>query len=397
MNRIIGVFETLFLYICSYIVPKDPTLILFGSMKTKYIGGNPKIYYLYLKNTYPDRYNLLFCDPNNTNTNKKISTYGKGFKKYWLLLRAKYLIIDACSFDLWIHGVLYGNFNLIQMWHWEPIKKIGFLSDLYISRRNPLVLFFEKLEYKTYKYILSNPETKDIIAWTFRNNNILNIGVPRNDVLLDKTIQNLNKNTFLEEELQQYATSYTSIYLLAPTFRETDTSRYFSPWECKKLNEILVSKNILLIIKTHPNETRDYLWSEEYSHLKNVTKTLNFDSTDFLPFIDGIITDYSSIYIDFLLTEKPILWYQKDLNDYIHKERGLLYSPKKVVISETTAYNFDEFITILDSLTQKTSSERYKKSYKKLKEKFYGTTIWKTSSCEQLTHILFPNQEVWKK
>ena len=50
------------------------------------------------------------------------------------------------------------------MWHGEPIKKIGFLSDLYISRRNPIVLFFEKLEYKTYKYILSNPSTKDTMA-----------------------------------------------------------------------------------------------------------------------------------------------------------------------------------------------------------------------------------------
>ncbi|MDD5213889.1 MAG: CDP-glycerol glycerophosphotransferase family protein, partial [Candidatus Gracilibacteria bacterium] len=176
MSNVIGLIETIFLFIFSYIVPKNKNLIIFGSMKGIHISGNPKIFYLYLNSISKGKLNLYFFDGYKTNIDNRIKVYGFGFKKYWLILRAKYLIIDACSFDLGVKGVIFGHFNLIQMWHGEPIKKIGFLSDLYIKRRNKIILFFEKLEYKTYKMILSNPGTSKIIEGAFQSKKVFNIG-----------------------------------------------------------------------------------------------------------------------------------------------------------------------------------------------------------------------------
>lgn len=391
MEKIIWLFETIFFCIFSYIIPKDKKLILFWSMKGKYIWWNPKAFYLYLQEIYKfDGKLLYYYGTQNPTLDWEINTYWDTYKKYWLLLRAKYLFIDSCSFDLGIKWVFFWNFEVIQMWHGEPIKKIWFLSELYISRRNKVVLFFEKLEYKNYKYILSNFWSKDIIAWAFRNENVLNIGLPRNDVLINHAFLKIYNNSTLESKLQWYKEKFSKVVLFSPTFRELNQEPYFSSDQLIELNQILKETNTLCIIKLHPNEKRIFLGDIKYSNIENVTNLLNYDSTDFLPFVDYLITDYSSIYIDFLLTWKPICWYQNDLNEYITSERWLLYSPAEVFIKDTTANNFSEFTIILKNIHSITNSSQYKNSYDHLRQKFYWNYSHTYSSSSELAKILFP-------
>ena len=180
---------------------------------------------------------------------------------------------------------------------------------------------------------------------------------------------------------------FKKVILLAPTFRETISTDYFSLDEAKKLNNFLEKKNYLIIIKTHPNETRKFL-DKQYSNLINITKSYNYDATDFTPFIDCVMTDYSSIYIDFLLTWKPVIFYQKDLDDYINKERWLLYKPEQVVIKETTAYSFDELLNIFENLEKDIKKEEYKKWYEDLSNLFFKWLDRNISTCEKLDNLL---------
>lgn len=389
MSNVIWLIETIFLFIFSYIVPKNKNLIIFWSMKWIHISWNPKIFYLYLNSISKWKLNLYFFDWYKTNIDNRIKVYWFWFKKYWLILRAKYLIIDACSFDLWVKWVIFWHFNLIQMWHWEPIKKIWFLSDLYIKRRNKIILFFEKLEYKTYKMILSNPWTSKIIEWAFQSKKVFNIWFPRNDILLNKQILKLVENYIVKNKITEYKKVFNKIILLAPTFREKNNTNYFSLNEIKKLNEILVENNYIILIKKHINEKRDFLNNNIFSNIIDITNKLNYDSTDFLPFIDIIITDYSSIYIDFLLTNKPIIWYQNDLHDYINKERWLIYNQDKIIIPDTTAYNINDLCKIIWELDFITKKESYIKNYNKLYNLFYKWLIKKSTTCKKIYNLMF--------
>jgi CDP-glycerol glycerophosphotransferase len=56
---------------------------------------------------------------------------------------------------------------------------------------------------------------------------------------------------------------------------------------------------------------------------------LEIDAMDLLAVADLLITDYSSIYFDFLPTKRPVLFYVYDLEEY-RCERGLYLSPEKL-------------------------------------------------------------------
>lgn len=391
MKNILWLFETITLFVLSYLIPKKSNLIIFGSRKGEYILGNPKIYYLYLDKYYSEKLNLLFFDRNWINEDKRIKTFWNSFKKYWYMLRAKYIVIDNFSFDVWHNWVFVWNYNLIQTWHWEPIKWIWFLSELYLAGRNKIILFFEKLEYKTYKIILSNKSTKKIMSQVFNDSSkVRNIWLPRNDLLTFPKIQELNKNLRVKEKIIKLRKKYNSIYLFTPTFRENTYCTYFNENELENLNKSLKISGSLLIIKTHPRETRNFLNNITYSNITNLTQEFQYDALDFLPYVDIVITDYSSVYIDFLLTWKPIIWYQNDLEDYINKERWFLYPVSEFVINKTTAYNFKTLLEILNNIDNIERNSNYLKNYKKLKEKFYWNSENKKSCCEKLTKILFP-------
>src|SRR5690606_38498864 len=55
----------------------------------------------------------------------------------------------------------------------------------------------------------------------------------------------------------------------------------------------------------------------------------SIDTNELLSIIDVLVTDYSSIAVDFLATGRPMLFYVYDLEEYA-AERGLYVSPAEL-------------------------------------------------------------------
>ena len=86
------------------------------------------------------------------------------------------------------------------------------------------------------------------------------------------------------------------------------------------INCIQMKKSILMIYKDLIDPKFSY-------HLNNQVLSDNkFDFYEILNCADILITDYSGIFIDYLLLNRPIIFNPTDLEDY-ERTRGFLYTP----------------------------------------------------------------------
>jgi CDP-glycerol glycerophosphotransferase (TagB/SpsB family) len=306
------------LSVLSYIVPKDKNLIVIGSKGGVKFFGNPKFFYLYLvkeqdyfKPIWITQNEKIFLDLKRRNLPVLMKYSLKGF---FSILRARYLMIDHGISDISYLEFLPGRFNKIQAWHGTPLKVIGYkYSSETLFGSKKAFQFIVRNESKSYHTILSpSDDVKKIFKEVFENNKIYNLGYPRNDVFYDKEIMHNNyfKNLHLD--------NYSKIILFCPTYRETENPKMpFSDEFLKILDKYLKETNRILLIKGHVDEKNE-ISTENYSNIRNVSNKIE-DIQEILPYVDTLITDYSSVFFDFVLMGKPIVFYPYDYNEYVDK------------------------------------------------------------------------------
>lgn len=149
-------------------------------------------------------------------------------------------------------------------------------------------------------------------------------GYPRSDLLFKNT--NTLSNLGFDE--------FSKVVLWMPTFRQhKDRERIdshqmlpygipivYSEEELLQLNKFLSENKMLLIIKVHPAQD---VSSVEWNNLSNITLLFNEDLDkqniklyEFIKDTDALLTDYSSIYYDYLLLNKPIALTIDDIKNY---------------------------------------------------------------------------------
>jgi CDP-glycerol glycerophosphotransferase (TagB/SpsB family) len=129
-----------------------------------------------------------------------------------------------------------------------------------------------------------------------------------------------------------------------------------------KLNNVLIKNNLTLFIKLHPNEI----------NLENDLSNILFinprtDIYELLPLTQFLITDYSSIYFDYLLLDKEVIFYPFDLENYLNDERELYFNYDEKTPG-TKVYNFEELLLIFSNL----NSLNFKKQRESIKDEFWS-------------------------
>ena len=126
------------------------------------------------------------------------------------------------------------------------------------------------------------------------------------------------------------------------------------------VNNLLIEHNTTFLIKLHKNDYSVVL-NQGYSNINLLDNTS--DMYPLFATIDLLITDYSSIFFDFLLTNKPILFYPYDKETYLTQNRSL-YDDYDSVTPGHKAYNFEEFynkieLFFLDPISLKPTTLNY--------------------------------------
>jgi len=175
------------------------------------------------------------------------------------------------------------------------------------------------------------------------------LGLPRNDILFNKNFIDSSKREISEK----YNIENNKIMLYAPTWRGYKVADIF-PFSIKdfeRLDKYLEKHKWKLLYRPHYME--DIIDNQLIRGLKNIIK-INFNdephTQKILASSDFLITDYSSIYIDFLILNRPIIFIPFDYEKY-SRYRGLVIDFKDK--SETPGekiLNMDELINYLKEL-----------------------------------------------
>jgi CDP-glycerol glycerophosphotransferase (TagB/SpsB family) len=242
----------------------------------------------------------------------------------------------------------------VNLWHGSPIKKIMCDDHLHPPQSSELIKLL--LPYRcgySYDYSLCSGRVFILpLESAFKTNSehLLFANSPK------CTAQHNAKNLRETKKLSPYKNKW--IILFAPTFRDYDYNYDpFAGSDIDILNRELKRLGIIIVIKSHFAALRkDYRQDciIEYSQLfDDLQINLSFNT------VDALITDYSGVYFDFLLTEKPVILAPFDKEKYLADGRQLYFDysslPCDIVIGDWV--NFSD---ILESLKAKDTRESTK-------------------------------------
>lgn len=193
---------------------------------------------------------------------------------------------------------------------------------------------------------------------------IVLLGSPRTDVL------NQKNNCLRDMGFDKY----DKCILWMPTFRKYNASQQvdgeisglgipliYSEEQLSDLNEYLNSKNILLIIKVHPAQDMSVIKLAQKSNVRllkdSEINAFGYSLYSFIGQVDAYISDYSSVYYDFLLTSKPIGLVIDDLDAYI-ETRGIVYEDYKANIKGFYIETLKELYKYIEEIAAGTDSSR---------------------------------------
>ncbi len=322
------------IYWFSFFIPKSKKIWVFGAWFGNKYTDNSKALYEYTLN-YKEIKAIWLTHNKKVYSELKQKQYRvyyiNSFLGYYYGARARYIFVSTGIHD--VNKYVTCSQFIVQLWHGTPLKKILSDDKFNLQKKSILKQFIFPFNYPKYDLISATSElVKEIYLGAFTSyNEIKVLGYPRNDILLENKVPNKNIITYL------------------PTHRgegNGSIAKIFNDFNIDKLNIELGKLNYTLLIKLHYYD----LDQINYQNRENIN-FINYDCDlyDLLARTDILITDYSSVYFDFLLTQRPIIFAPFDIDEYLSKDRELYFNYEEVTPGPK-CYNWEEVISAIKKI-----------------------------------------------
>ena len=289
---------------------RDKKLIVFCAMHCETFDSNSKFLFLHFLKNEPD-YNVQFVINDDKRRAQLTEQYGPHFidtrtkEGKRIAVRAAIWVVSWLDLPL---GGLFLNFRrfVLHLGHGTPLKGIGlaekdgkFIKNLYYRLNGTNITCS----------LASSDFVGEIIqrCMGFTKKRVLINGQPRTDALFFEplSLPEIDKTKFN--------------ILYAPTWRQHAQVKLFpfTDFDSVSLEQFLVQNNIHIYIRFHPAYEESI--PQDILSLKNISlfsAKKYSEVMDYTNCFDALITDYSSIYLDYMLLERPILFLPYDLNEY---------------------------------------------------------------------------------
>lgn len=353
----------------------DEKLIVLESFSGKSYSDTPKAVYEYMLkeekyNEYrfvwifkePEKYEALLKNPRTKLVKYRSAACERA------LSEAKYWIFNYRALDHWIprKDQVY-----VQCWHGTPLKRLGYdiaNSDNAMNSTDEIRDKYYR-DAKRFKYLLSPCAFATRVfktAWNLKalgkEDAILEVGYPRNDFLVnhtEKDVQDIKKRLGL-------GNSEKKIILYAPTWRDNQHSAskgyiYKTEIDFEKLKTEFGDEYVILF-RAHYLVANSFDFERYEGFVRDVSGI--DDINELYVISDMLITDYSSVFFDYAILERPIIFYMYDLEKYRDEIRGFYLElgelPGRVVTTEQT----------LIKAVKESAFSRYKKVLEKFNKNF---------------------------
>jgi len=362
----------------SILVPKKRNRIVFNSTLNTNYNFNSKYLFEYFLAHHPE-YEVLFVMNDAKKRARLSAELGPHFVDTSTLRGMCKALRAACwvcsTLETPVGGIFqrYARF-VIHLGHGTPLKNIGYLEKNFGFVKGLYYLIVTT----NFSAVLSTSDDYVPVMMRFMRvgkERIVVNGQPRNDFFFVK--RKGAKPEFLSQKAQKHV-------LYAPTWRPyADTILFpFDDFDVKKLAKQLKKTNTMIYLRLHPYHEKNL--SGELLNCENIRllgSSVVGDITQYLPDFDLLITDYSSIFIDFLLCHKPLIFFDYDLERY-EKEIGFTVDYK----SHTPGPHPLTMAEALSEMEKLLTDEKYFSKERKTVSKKFNSV--QKPSCASLAELI---------
>lgn len=222
--------------------------------------------------------------------------------------------------------------TIVQLWHGAPLKKLHADSPAVLSlgglERIPGVSALVRAAYRsgTSKIALLPVSSAYFVpflasAFHLQHGQVQVLGEPRTDVLFSGSVD--ERIAAARAVLAPFVAGHESakVVLYAPTWRDGQADPGApSAEQWQRIAAVCERLDLLLLVRPHPLGVDDYRFRHDRVRLVGAAEQA--ESMPLLWGVDALVTDYSSMLVDYAVTERPLVFLAPDLQQY-RASRGL--------------------------------------------------------------------------
>lgn len=261
------------------------------------------------------------------------------FAAIWCMLRSGTLVVDSTDWYQRLRRFLAAGAKVVQLWHGVGFKRIeldkwrneapgrGWVSHsaLRVARTARRVFLGRVVTYDLVN-TTSSFYLDRVFSKAFRSRHFLSAGYPRNafgrmDPASDPAAW-CNVDARIGGLVRTWLGQARRVVLVAPTFRDSRaTPLGLDPSVRSGLDDWCAGHGVELLFKFHPLERGAESVQGKHLHLYPADS----DIYPLLPSLAALVTDYSSIYMDYLLIDRPVAFLVPDLAEYLRTDRQIQF------------------------------------------------------------------------
>ena len=341
-------------------LPLKDNRVLFISDNRKELGGNLKYMYDFL----PKQYEKVVSIKIDRREKSSIKQFVNRIK---YISTSKYVLLEDLV-QATSHIKVRKGQEIVQLWHGPgAFKKFGYSRKITDLGKGHIHKGYKKYT----KAIVSGSQIRSCYAEAFGMNieNVQATGFPRTDLFFNEQ----EKKKKRKELYEKYPFMQNKkIILFAPTYRGTqlrDAHYDIDKLDLEKIYNELSKQNYIFIFKWHPfltNNIRLKIKSgyDEYKKHTDFYYDLSTegDINDLLLVTDILITDYSSVIFDYFFTNKPIIYFAYDLEEY-ENDRGIYFPFQDYVYGNIARTNDELLKAIKEENLDEEKREKFRQKF----------------------------------